>query len=252
MTSDIKKAYASAGSRLLLLDYDGTLSPIKPTPPEGRPTQALLRLLEQLASDPRNTIVIISGRDHPTLDRWLGNLPVDFAAEHGLLIKKRGEAWSLTKNTVDTWKTKVLPLLEEYVQQVPGSLIEEKTAGLVWHYRTAEAAHAASVVPELAKRLTALLEPLGLTLMHGSKVLEIKLAGVDKGKVARRWLEYRHWDFILAAGDDTTDEDLFKAMPSRAFTIKIGPGHSAARTRLKGPMSMRSLLRSLALNSRHV
>jgi trehalose 6-phosphate synthase/phosphatase len=63
----IRQQYQGARRRLLLFDYDGTLVDFAPTPAEAKPTSAMLRLLGSLTADPRNTVVIISGRDHATL-----------------------------------------------------------------------------------------------------------------------------------------------------------------------------------------
>jgi trehalose 6-phosphate synthase/phosphatase len=246
VTDDIAESYRRAHSRLLLLDYDGTLAPLKPTPPEAKPTHALLELLQTLASDTRNKVVIISGRDHQTLEMWLGRLPLDFAAEHGLWMKERGVAWHMPREVDSSWKAAVRPVLAEFEQRVPGSNIEEKTAGLAWHYRTAAKPEQAT---QATRQLLAQLEPLvkihELTTLNGNKIIEVKSLGIDKGTIAQHWLGQRTWDFILAAGDDTTDEDLFKVMPASAHTIKVGTGRTAARMRLRSVRAVHTLLRTL-------
>src|SRR5438132_6903173 len=83
-TAKIVDAYKHATKRLLLLDYDGVLAPIVPLPEQAMPSKKMFALLEKLTADTRNTCVVVSGRDHETLDEWLGNLPLAFAAEHGL------------------------------------------------------------------------------------------------------------------------------------------------------------------------
>jgi trehalose 6-phosphate synthase/phosphatase len=79
--AQIKLKYNQAKQRLILLDYDGTLTALKPRPEDAQPTPELISILQQLASDPANHIVINSGRDHFTLEKWLGSLPVSMAAE---------------------------------------------------------------------------------------------------------------------------------------------------------------------------
>lgn len=247
MRDDIVEAYAQANSRLLLLDYDGTLVPLKPTPPEAKPTPALLGLLEQLASSPRNRVVAVSGRDHESLGDWLGDLTIDLAAEHGLFIKEHAKPWRMTHHPKSDWKAQVMGVLEQAVRSTPGSMIETKTASLVWHYRNAGDPRLADhTYHELKANLAPIAESAKLKILDSHMAVEVKLAGVDKGTVARHWLDQREWGFILAAGDDTTDEDLFRAMPDSAFTVKIGDGHTAANTRLRSAMSFRALLRTLA------
>ncbi|MFX5626641.1 trehalose-phosphatase, partial [Acinetobacter baumannii] len=67
---------------------------------------------------------------------------------------------------------------------------------------------------ELMDALHDMLSGTALQVLLGNKVVEIKSAGVNKGKAAQHWLDQEpDWDFILAMGDDWTDEDLFAAMP---------------------------------------
>ena len=246
MVDNISAAYQRAKSRLILLDYDGTLSPFKPLPHQAKPSPALLRLLQQLTADPANHVVIISGRDHETLEGWLGHLPLDFASEHGLWLKENGGKWHLLHDQDRSWKTEVKTIMDEFAQMVPGAFAEEKTASYAWHYRPAKSqALEAKIEPRLIRRLQPIVRAHNLTLLQGNKVIDVKPAGVDKGAVAHHWLNKRNWDFILAAGDDTTDEDLFGAMPDQAFTIKIGRGRTAARTRLASVRAFQDLLKSL-------
>jgi len=86
----IRKAYEKAQKRLIILDYDGTISPFKNKPEDAFPTQAILNMLRDLTSDSKNKVVISSGRDVHTLESWLGKLPLDMAAEHGAFYKENG------------------------------------------------------------------------------------------------------------------------------------------------------------------
>ncbi len=81
--------------------------------------------------------------------------------------------------------------------------------------------------------------------MPGNKVLEIKNIEVNKGKAAQNWLYDKNPDFILALGDDHTDEDIFKALPEAAYTIKVGSNISAAKYYLRNPREVRMLLKEL-------
>jgi trehalose 6-phosphate synthase/phosphatase len=228
------------------MDYDGVLAELKPTPAEAKPTPGLLAILDRLTQDTGNTVVIVSGRKHQELEQWLGNLPISFAAEHGLLVKERGQQWSPTNNIDTVWKPAVRAVMQPYVSKAPGSLIEEKTNSLVWHYRNVRNQHDAKAMEKLlAAELQPLGGQLGLRIMPGSKIIEVQPFGTNKGLAAKYWLDQGGWDFILAAGDDTTDEDMFGVMPPGAFTIKVRPGDSLARLRLETPSQMRKLLSSL-------
>jgi trehalose 6-phosphate synthase/phosphatase len=75
----------------------------------------------------------------------------------------------------------------------------------------------------------------------GKKILEIRSAGVDKGVAAKHWLKSNP-DFILATGDDYTDEDTFMATPSHAYSLKVGTGRTTARYRAKNVDDVMKLL----------
>ncbi len=79
--------------------------------------------------------------------------------------------------------------------------------------------------------------------MEGSKVIEIKNTTVDKGRAALNWVSRHAWDFILAIGDDRTDEDLFAVMPPEAYSIKVGLAPSRARFNLVAQRDVLPLLR---------
>jgi len=76
--NQIKNAYDDASSRLILLDYDGTLAPFVRNPEEAAPSERLLDLLQKMTADTRNKVVINSGRNHQILDRWFTGLGLDF------------------------------------------------------------------------------------------------------------------------------------------------------------------------------
>ncbi len=76
----------------------------------------------------------------------------------------------------------------------------------------------------------------------GDKVLEVKNMEINKGKAALTLIEKNNYDFIIAFGDDYTDEDLFKALPDSAISIKVGGNLSAAKFYLRNPAEVRKLL----------
>jgi len=249
LTYDMKKKlidyYLRSGKRLILLDYDGTLIPFAPKPKEAKPDDELLTLLRALTQEHKNEVIIISGRERETLDRWFGSLNVGLTAEHGVWVKGKGGMWEIIKPLRNDWKKEIRPILESYADKTPGSFIEEKEFSLVWHYRTADPELSAMNVRVLKDTLLKLAANLNLGVLEGNKVLEIKNAGVDKGLAASHWVSKGKWDFMLAIGDDMTDEDTFAALPESAYTIKVGLGTSKARFNLNSVMDVRLLLKEL-------
>lgn len=246
MQETLNHAYRAANKRLFLLDYDGTLVDFKPTPPEAIPTPELIQILTRLTNDPRNTVVVVSGRPHDTLEKWLGQLPLAFAAEHGFLTKDPGQEWHPTITVSDAWKPEIYRIMKESSDRLPGSIVEEKGHAYAWHCRNADDKSLASFEQEvLATALKPIAEHHGLRVIDGSDVIEVQPQGMNKGVVAQQWINQGGWDFVLAAGDDTTDEDLLKAMPKDAFTIKVRPGESVAKMRAATPADMLAILNSL-------
>jgi len=131
------------------------------------------------------------------------------------------------------------------VDRTPGSFIEEKGFSLAWHYRKANPRLGALRARELVNDLVKLTANLNLQVLEGSKVVEVKNAGVNKGRAALQWISREKWDFILAIGDDLTDEDVFKVLPASAWSIKVRFSTSAARFNLSSPSQVRALLKEM-------
>ncbi|MFB0560973.1 MAG: bifunctional alpha,alpha-trehalose-phosphate synthase (UDP-forming)/trehalose-phosphatase [Candidatus Lokiarchaeia archaeon] len=237
--------YLKSNKRLMLLDYDGTLVTFKAKPKMAKPDDELEELLKELTQESKNEVIIISGREKGTLDRWFSRLNVGLTAEHGVWIKEKGGAWEIIKPLGNDWKEEIRPFLEIYADRTPGSFIEEKEYSLVWHYRRADPELSVRNVVELKDDILHVAANLNLSVLEGSKVIEIKNAGVDKGLATSRWLSKGDWDFIMAIGDDWTDEDTFAALPENAYTIKVGLEPTQARFNLSSTEEVRSLLKML-------
>jgi trehalose 6-phosphate synthase/phosphatase len=236
--------YQQAKKRLLLLDYDGSLVPFSANYQAVKPPKTLLKLLLDLANDTRNSVVLISGRSADELQEWFGQLPINLVAEHGAAIRKANSQTWQTIEKVDTrWKQILEPALQKYADLTPGARVEVKPHSLVWHYRAAAPYYAQKYAVVIKSALKPVLKTYGLELLQGNKVLEIKNPRVSKGMVARRWLRHNH-DFILAIGDDVTDEELFAILPEPAYRIKVGRGRSTAGFRLLTPEDLLDLLRA--------
>jgi trehalose 6-phosphate synthase/phosphatase len=239
---EIVKGFQQSSKRLLLLDYDGTLVRFHSHPDAAAPTPEVFELLRSLSEDPRNSVVIISGRDIDSLERWFGQLNIGLIAEHGAWLKRQGAEWELIEPLRDEWKEAVHTVLEHYVDRTPGSFIEEKRYSLVWHYRTADPEQSAIRVRELIEDLTGVTQTLNLQVLEGHKVVEVKNHGINKGRAALRWASDDHWGFIAAIGDDYTDEDTFSALPPEAVTIRVGLNPSRAKYNLESVAAVHRFL----------
>jgi trehalose 6-phosphate synthase/phosphatase len=247
---ELRAAYAGASSRLLLLDYDGTLVGFANRPQDAVPPPFLVDRVARLARDPANTVAIVSGRGRRDLDRWFGQVPgLWLAAEHGAMLRSpltmRWESERLV--TSAGWKPRVRAILDHFVDRTPGSFVEEKEYALVWHYRTVHPEFGDWIANELVATLEPALADTELVAQRGNKIIEVKMTWANKGEVLARLRQVRpDAGFLFFAGDDRTDEDLFARLPDTAWTVHVGDRPSRARFRLPGPPRMQDLLARLA------
>lgn len=225
----ILQDYHRSGRRCILLDYDGTLAPYQKLPSLASPSEELTSLLGELSAEEANHIIIISGRDADTLEKWLGHLPLHLVAEHGAMVRIKGDTWKETVPLNTEWKEQIRPLMQLFVDRCAGSFIEEKRSTIAWHYRNTHPDLGFNRSRELRNSLLQLTANTSLQVIDGNKVLEVRTVGIDKGVTANSILATVEPDFILCLGDDATDEDMFRALRDRAYTIKVGRGSTAAQ-----------------------
>lgn len=226
---EMKKKYEESVNRILFLDYDGTLVPIARYPHLASPSKETHDLLEALSSDKRNTLVIISGRPKETLESWFGHHAISLIAEHGAYTKCAGSEWEQAPAVMGEWKVPVHQVMNMFTERCPGSFIEEKNMSLAWHYRNTEYDVGFLRSRELFTRLKELAGHLDFHVIEGKKLIEVRPRGIDKGSALTPWLNNKEHDFILAVGDDRTDEDMFRTTSPTSYTIRVGLTQSAAR-----------------------
>jgi trehalose 6-phosphate phosphatase len=222
----------AAGRVLLLLDFDGTLAPISDDPALVRLPFPTSRVLRSLAAEPLVTLAVLSGRKLDDVKSRIG-LPIIYAGNHGLefegpdfrfLATGAGHALHLL--------SRIRLELERSLARIPGVLIENKVFGLSVHYRRVPQMR----VPEVRGLVQAACAAAhGLVrVKQAKKLLEIQSVTAHNKGVAARWIRQYvdHQALTIAAGDDSTDEDMFRALPS-AITVKVGQGETVARYRLE-------------------
>ncbi|MBS1580622.1 MAG: bifunctional alpha,alpha-trehalose-phosphate synthase (UDP-forming)/trehalose-phosphatase [Bacteroidetes bacterium] len=248
ITTDARKtllaSYRTATRRWLFLDHDGTLVPFTKLPADALPGDKLRSLLERLLSDPCNSIAVVSGRDRGTLGAWYERLPIHLVAEHGAYLRSPEGQWTWTSVRTD-WMGPVNALFQQFQDRCPGSLVEQKTTAIAWHYRGAAPDLGFMRSRELMNVLNDMARSFDFQIIEGNKVIEVRPMGIDKGSAVRQLLASRPAGFVLAIGDDRTDEDLFKALPPGAFSIKVGIPPSHARYCIRGPEDVSALLAAL-------
>lgn len=227
LIKQIKKDYHKAKNRLLLFDYDGTLSAFYNHAEEAFPRQNVLDLLERFNEDKKNHLLLNSGRDRKNLEDWFGTLAIDLEAEHGAAYKKEG-IWHERVVKID-WNKELLRILQSFVDSTPGAYLEEKETALVWHFRNVDNWLGILREKQLMNALMTICSRLGLQVMRGNKIVEIKTALISKSTGTEELLKENDYDFILCLGDDVTDEDMFRILPPSAYSVKIGKSSDIAK-----------------------
>jgi trehalose 6-phosphate synthase/phosphatase len=212
--------YRGAKRRLFMFDYDGTLTPIVRDPQAAIPSDRILRTLKTLASDPKNSVWIISGRDQKFLDEWMGHISeLGLSAEHGSFIRWPGnETWENIADGMDmSWRQEVLDIFTHYTERTQGSFVETKKIALTWHYRRADPEYGAYQANECQRELEMkVARRWDVEVMTGKANLEVRPRFVNKGEIAKKLIakysEGQPVEFVLCLGDDYTDEGTYSTL----------------------------------------
>ena len=243
----IYDAYQSASRRLLIFDYDGTLTEFKDNPEDAYPSDDIIDFLKQLSMDKKNNIVISSGRDRETLEKWFGKLSINMAAEHGVAYKENGIWHNFIEDV--KWDNEIVDIMQKFVERTPGALLEKKKTALVWHFRSVDEWLANLREQQLVNALIPACNRLGLQIMRGNKILEIKTPLYSKGSEVKRLLKLNSYNFIFTIGDDVTDEEMFKALPDNAYSIKVGYNSGIAKYNIPLQTDVMPFLRKICINN---
>ncbi|RZS93447.1 bifunctional alpha,alpha-trehalose-phosphate synthase (UDP-forming)/trehalose-phosphatase [Aquimarina brevivitae] len=246
LQDDILKAYKNARSSILFVDYDGTLAPFKKNPADAKPTEKIYTILDQLQKSSTTKLILITGRDKKTFNEWFGHKNYTLITEHGAWLKEEDKDWEQMESANNTWFESILPVLESFTDRTPGSLIEEKNYSLAWHFRNVDPDLGKNRANELKITIRHLIANHNLEILEGDKVIEIKVSGINKGKSAAKMLIKQKYDFVLAIGDDWTDEYMFKELPEQTHTIKVGLKKTVAKYYVEDTDQVHQLLKDFA------
>jgi trehalose 6-phosphate synthase/phosphatase len=173
--------------------------------------------LTALAADPNNVVYLISGRDGDFLDEHWGSVKnLGLSAEHGSFVKSplEDEFTNMTESLDMSWMSEVEEIFRYYMERTTGSTIEVKKASITWHYRNADPEFGDFQCKQALDLLESSLAPRRpIEVLVGKKNLEVRPLAVNKGEIVKRLMyENPDADFIYCAGDDKTDEDMFRAL----------------------------------------
>jgi len=244
LISDFKKSR----KRIIFLDYDGTLTPFCDNPDDAKPDSELINLLSELAYYSGTNLVLISGRKYENIDEWFWKTGANLVAEHGTWIKKKNKKWKLSRKMDSKWKIKIITYLEKYTNLLAGSFYEEKSYSLVWHFRKADKIHSERIANELVDNLIEITASMNLQVVRGDNIIEIRNIDINKGTAVEEFNPLDSYDFILSIGDDRTDEDMFKVLPLKSYSIKVGMAKSFSKYNLNNYLEVRKLLTDMIKN----
>lgn len=233
----------------LMLDFDGTLAELAPTPEKARILPRARRALKALARLPGVTVALVSGRDAADLRKKAGVPGALYCGNHGLELPgfRLPAAVEAGKREFRRSSGPALRLLRAISARYPGSWIQEKRFCTTFHYRALGPKAAAAVKKELVLAAGPLSRMPGLSTVAGKKVLELRARPDFHKGAACRLILARRGGAGLYAGDDVTDEDAFRSLRGRALTVLVGPRGrpTAAERRLKDPAAAAALLEAI-------
>ena len=246
---------AGAGHLLVAMDFDGTMAPLVDHAGDARALPRSAAAFTALTDLPRTTTALISGRALDSL-RAVASPP-----EETLLIGSHGaEVWmgpGSSELMLDDAQRELLAEvrreLEGIVEQAPGTLLEDKPAGVVLHTRLA----ADDVAEDAVAAARAVLQDRsGVFLKSGNRVLETSVVNASKGEGIAFLRQAAGATAVAFAGDDTTDEDALASLVPGDLGVKVGLDFTQAEFRVEAPVHVCELLEALlrerkkALNSR--
>jgi trehalose 6-phosphate phosphatase len=235
-------ALARAPLLLVASDFDGTLAPIVPEPSmaeASRETVVALRALSQML---QTQVAVISGRALRDLAARTGEIEdLHLIGSHGSEFEA-GFAEPLPAEA-RTLLERMKGFVADVAARTGGSRVEEKPAGLAFHYRNADEHAGAAAV-------TAILQGPGAWpgayVRHGKKVIELSVVKTNKGEGLRRLRQRLGAAAVLFLGDDVTDEDAFETLVGPDVGIKVGPGETRARYRAADTVEVARILARVA------
>jgi trehalose 6-phosphate phosphatase len=230
----------------LLLDVDGTIVDIGPSPNEVQVSDTLLRSLGRLHELSGGAIALVSGRQIGDLDRLFSPLALPAIGGHGAEMRvSDGEIFYWAKPFTIDFRHR----LANAAGIAPGIVVEDKSYSLALHYRKAPK-HAEQLRHYIAAARAAF--PTEATeLLVGKAVFEVKRPGISKGESIRRLMAHTPFNGRVPVfiGDDVTDESVFAVLPAiggKGFGVsRHFPGLTGI---FKNPAQVRRALDSLAAN----
>ena len=230
----------------ILLDVDGTLLDIAPTPQEVQVPPALPDTLARVRERVGGALALVSGRRIAELDRFFAPLRLAAVGGHGAELRAVAGG-----SIVDLRAPPLDPVFKRQLEAIaarhPCVIVEDKGYSIALHYRQVPQ-QGLALVHEVRGAFRSWDDPM-LELLTGKAVLEIKFAGFNKGTGVRELMAHPpfHGRPPIFIGDDRTDEDAFAVMPAfNGLAMSVGRRIAGIRDRFEGPAEVRRWLERLS------
>ncbi|HVW73507.1 MAG TPA: trehalose-phosphatase [Rhizomicrobium sp.] len=228
-----------SGNTALFLDIDGTLLDLARTPDLVKVPRDLLRALERLSRELSGAFAFVSGRSLESIDKLFSPFRPAAIGAHGGEIRGVDGTVARSQALPDS----VREIFTGLAGNIPGLLLEDKKCALALHYRLAPEAR--SVLTSAMEKHAKLFETEKVHILHGKSVIEARPLGVDKGTAVVALARQKPFAgrAILFGGDDTTDLDVFRVLPSLGgHGFSVGRHFPGAEHVFESPRAVRQWL----------
>ena len=243
----VQNRIRQAQTLFLLLDYDGTLTPIVARPELALCPPGVKVLLEKLRDYPKVLLAIISGRSLEDIRAKVGISGITYVGNHGLEIENpAGIHRKRLSQSREQELKRIKQTLEERLGPIPGLLFEDKGPILTVHYRQAPPESFGQVLEKVVEEVVGRWEERW-QITSGKKIWEIRpRMDFSKGKTVRALLRSNPGPRLLPIylGDDRSDEDAFQVVTDQGLSIFVGPSSfpSVAHYFLREPSEVHQFL----------
>lgn len=217
--AELRKRYAASNRRMLFLDYEGTLV----SQNQASTDRVVEHVIDRLAGDTKNSVAVISDRSVPALMDCFVNNRATLVAENGGFMRSPNGQWQALGDLYMMWKEPVVTALRRLAASYPGTTIAEKHFSVKWTYQNGTNNLPTNDRKQLNVAFRMLSNQFDVPMVQTDVAVEYRTTEVNKGKFAASWMNlHGPCDFIMAIGDDSTDEDLFNSIGKVYTTIRVG------------------------------
>jgi len=251
--SRVSNAINKAENVALFLDYDGTLVFFEDRPQDVVTSNEVKAVIKHILQNEKFYVFIVTGRTLDEIKKLLDIGGLSYAALHGLdIVLQNGKNYNLQeRKDFRSILNQIKKYSEDEFKNEKGVYLEDKELTLAFHYRMVEKEKSQEMIDKFLNLVNKVGNPNSIDVLHGSKVVEIRPKGWNKGKAVELILKKvsKNKNFLpIYIGDDTTDEDAFNSIGSKGITIFVENNEersTSAQYSLKNPNEVLDFLKMI-------